>query len=199
MFKKELRQEKITPYHPTGNAQVEWFNGTIWKMIQLSVRLWNLTEKYWELVLPVLHSARSLLCTSTNTTPHKHFFSFSCCSSHGISLPSWLMSPGPMLLKRLVRNNKTNPYVDQVKLLNSNLTYASIKYPSGRESTVSVRDLAPCPETEIPSEFSTMEPNNSTPVVPIQEEDITSNEDVAGVQQLKRSEWTRKSPDHYGW
>ena len=30
-----------------------------------------------------------------------------------------------------------------------------------------------------------MEPNKSTPVVPIQEEDTTSNEDVAEVQQLR--------------
>ena len=112
-------------------------------MIQLSIRSRNLTEKYWELILPeVLHSARSLLFISTNTTLHERFFWFFHFSSHGISLPSWLMSPGPVLLKRFVRNSKTNPYVDQVELLNSNLTYINIRYPSGRESTVSVRDLA---------------------------------------------------------
>ena len=77
------------------------------------------------------------------------------------------MSPGPVLLKRFVRNNKTDPYVYQVELLNSNPTYANIKHPSGRESTVSVCDLAPYPETELPPESSTMEPNKSPPVVPI--------------------------------
>ena len=168
-------------------------------MCQLSVRSQNLTKKYWELILPeVPHSARSLLCTSKNTTPHEHFFSFSCLSSHGISLPSWLMSLGPVLLKRFVRNNKTDPYMDQVELLNSNPTYANIKYPNGRKSIVSVHNLASCPETELPSESSTMELNKSTPVFPIQEEDTTSNEDITGVQQLRRSEQTRKPPDHYG-
>ena len=37
-------------------------------------------------------------------------------------------------IKRFIRNNKTDPYVDQVELLNSNLTNANIKYPNGRES-----------------------------------------------------------------
>ena len=67
------------------------------------------------------------------------------------------MSPGPVLLKRFVRNNKIVPYVDQVELLNSNPTYANIKYPSERESTVSVHDLAPCPERELRLKSSMME------------------------------------------
>ena len=142
------------------------------------------------------YSKKCYTLLSTNTTLHERFFSFFCCSSHGISLPYWLMSPGPVLLKRFVRNNKTDPYVDQVELLNSNPTYANIKYPSG---SVSVRDLAPYPETELPPKSSTMEPNNSPPVVPIQEEDTMFNEDVTGVQQLRRSEWTRNPPDRYRW
>ena len=144
LVQKGVMTSKTMPHHPNSNPQVEWFNGTTWKIIKLYVRSWNLTENYWELVLrEVLHSARSLPCTSTNTNPHERFFSFSHCSSHGISPSSWLMSTEPMLLKRFVRNNKTDPYVDQVELLNSHLTYAHIKYPSGRESTVSVHDLDP--------------------------------------------------------
>ena len=53
----------------------------------------------------------------------------------------------PVLLKRFESNHKIDPYMVQVELLNSNLTYANIKYPSGRESTVSVYDLVSCPET----------------------------------------------------
>jgi hypothetical protein len=34
--------------------------------------------------------------------------------------------------------------VDQVELLETNPTYATVRYPDGRQSTVSVRDLAPC-------------------------------------------------------
>ena len=123
LVQKGATTSKTTPYHPTGNAQFERFNGTTWKIIQLSIRSQNLTKKYLELVLlEVQQSARSLLCTSTNTTPYECFFSFYRYSSHGISLPSWLMSPGPVLIKRFIRNNKTDPYVDQVELLNSNPT-----------------------------------------------------------------------------
>ena len=123
---------------------------------------------------------------------------FFFCFFFSILLPfiTWYFPP---ILVYFVRNNKTNPYVDQVELLNSNPTYANIEYPSGRESTVSVHDLASCPETELPLESSTIEPNKSTPVVSIQEEDTTSNEDVAEFQQLRRSEQTRKPPDCYGW
>ena len=38
---KGVVTSKTTPYHPTDNAQVERFNGTIWKMIQSSVRSRN--------------------------------------------------------------------------------------------------------------------------------------------------------------
>ncbi len=50
LVQKRVATSKTMPYHPTGNAQVERFNGTIWKIIQLSVRSQNLTEKYCELV-----------------------------------------------------------------------------------------------------------------------------------------------------
>ena len=38
LVQKGVVTSKTTPYHPTGNTQVEQFNGTIWKMIQLSIR-----------------------------------------------------------------------------------------------------------------------------------------------------------------
>ena len=109
------------------------------------------------------------------------------------------MSSGPVLLKRFVRNNKTDPYVDQVKLLNSNPPYANIKYPSERESTISVRDFYPPDPKQLPPESSTMEPNKSPPVVFVQEEDTASNEDVTRVQKLRRSDRKRKLPDGYEW
>ena len=74
LVQKGVATCKTTPNHPTGSAQVEQFNGTIWKMIQLSIRSWDLTEKYWKLILQEkLYSTRSLLCTSTNTTPTSTF------------------------------------------------------------------------------------------------------------------------------
>ena len=47
------------------------------------------------------------------------------------------------MLRRVVRNSKDEPLVDEVELLDANLSYAHIRLPDGRESTVSIRDIAP--------------------------------------------------------
>ena len=77
---------KTTPYHPTGNVQIERFG------------------------LPLDHNLQIPHYTNV-------FFAFPRCLSHSRPLSSWLMSLGPVLLKKFIRNNKTNPYVDQVKHL----------------------------------------------------------------------------------
>ena len=60
------------PYHPTGNAQCERVNQTVWRTVKLMLRNLNLPELSWETVLPQsLHAVRSLLCTTTNATPHE--------------------------------------------------------------------------------------------------------------------------------
>ena len=48
-----------------------------------------------------------------------------------------------VFLKRKVRNSKYEPYVEEVELIEANPEYAHVKFPNGRESTVSLRDLAP--------------------------------------------------------
>ena len=48
-----------------------------------------------------------------------------------------------MLLKRHERNSKYEPLIEKVELLNCNPQYAQVRFDSGRESTVSLRDLAP--------------------------------------------------------
>ena len=71
-------------YNPKGNGQVERYNGVIWKAIQLNLFSKGLGAEYWEHVLPeVLHSQRSLLCTSTNETPHEWLFAFQRRSASG--------------------------------------------------------------------------------------------------------------------
>ena len=47
-------------------------------------------------------------------------------------------------MRRFVRNSKSEPVVDEVELINVNPTYVDDQ--SGREATVSIRDLAPCPQ-----------------------------------------------------
>ena len=43
--------------------------------------------------------------------------------------------------------NKNDPYVDEVELLEAYPNFAQVRFPDGRESTISVSDLAPCPKT----------------------------------------------------
>ncbi|XP_059053675.1 uncharacterized protein LOC131847961 [Achroia grisella] len=144
LIRNDIACSRTTPYNPEGNGQVERLNGTLWRTIQLSLRSKNLDIRYWEDVLPLaLHSIRSLLCTATNATPHEKMFCFPRRSGNGVSLPSWLMIPGPVLLKKNVRKSKYDPLVEEVELLESNPNYSIIRFADGREDTVSNRHLAP--------------------------------------------------------
>lgn len=133
-----------SPHHPEGNGQVEKLNDTIWKAITLALKSRGLNTNQWEKVLPdALHSIRSLLCTSINCTPHERIFHHNRRASSGKALPSWLVTPGPVLLKRFDRTSKYEPLVEEVDLLESNPEYAVIRHNSGRESTVALQHLAP--------------------------------------------------------
>ena len=130
-------------YRNIENSQCERFNQTIWKTISLMIKGRNLGPHHWEEVLPeALHSVRTLLSTATNTTPHERFLPFPRRSMLGRSLPTWLITPNTVLLKRFVRN-KSEPLCDEVELLDANPKTALVRSPDGRESTVSVSDLAP--------------------------------------------------------
>ncbi|XP_054277995.1 uncharacterized protein LOC128996612 [Macrosteles quadrilineatus] len=79
---------------------------------------------------------------ATNETPHERLFKHQRRSFYGTSQPQWLMNPGPVLVRRHVRNNKYEPLVEQAQLIEANPDYARIKYRDGREALVSVRHLA---------------------------------------------------------
>ena len=97
------------------------------------------------MVLPdALHSIRSLLSTATNCTPHERLFNFQRKSTAGNSFPSWLAHPGPVYVKKHVRGSKYEPLVEEAELIEANPEYAFIRLKSGHETTVSLRDLAPC-------------------------------------------------------
>lgn len=159
---------------------------------------------HWERVLPeVLHSIRSLLCTATNETPHERFFNFQRRSSFGNGLPSWLLTPGQVLVRRYVRSSKHEPLTDQVELVDVNPMYASVKYPDGRESTVSIRDLAPSPESpassvhqnEVQEHMGTPGSPETQDVQPHNSFDLYSPTEP---NELRRSTRVSKPPDRYG-
>lgn len=144
--KRGIATSRTTPYNPQGNGQVERYNGIIWRTISLALKTRDLKPADWESVLPdALHSVRSLLSTATNCTPHERLFSYQRKSTYGRAIPTWLACQGKALHRRQVRLSKYDPLVDEVDVLDVNPNYAHVRFQDGRESTVSLRHLAPTP------------------------------------------------------
>ena len=149
LHSRGIATSKTSRYNPRGNGQAERYNGTIWKAVTLALKSKNLSLSAWEHVLPdALHSIRSLLCTATNCTPHERMFNFQRKSTAGNSVPSWLAQPGPVYVRKHVRNSKYDPIVEEAELIEANPEYAFIRLGTGHETTVSLRDLAPCGNAE---------------------------------------------------
>ena len=143
LIKRRIAQSRSAVYHPAGNSQVKRYNGVIWRAVRLALKTRNMPITQWERVLhDVLHSLRSLLCTSTNATPHERF-NFNQKSPNGFTLPAWLTKPGPVLICNFVRANKNEDYVLQAQLTEANSTFARVRFLDGHESTVSLQDSAP--------------------------------------------------------
>ncbi|KRX14053.1 Uncharacterized protein T07_5149 [Trichinella nelsoni] len=135
---------RTTAHNPQGNGQAERYNGIIWKAVTLALRSHNLRIEQWEEVIGLaLHSIRTLLSTATNATPHERLFGYPRRTPTGTSLPTWLTTPGIVLMRRLNRTNKHDPLVEEVELLEANPKYAHVRLSDGRETTVSLRHLAP--------------------------------------------------------
>jgi len=101
LHSRDIATSHSTTYHPTGNSQCEQGNKTVWKTVSLILKDRNLGPHLWELILPdALHAVRTLLCTATNASPRERFFPFSRRSILGRSLPSWMITPGTVLLKK---------------------------------------------------------------------------------------------------
>ena len=52
-----------------------------------------------------------------------------------MALPSWLLTPGTVLLRRHV-GREGDPFCDPVKLVEGNPTYSVVRLPDGKECTV---------------------------------------------------------------
>ena len=141
-------------------------------------------------------------------------FSYQRKSTSGVSIPLWLTTPGPVLLKRHVRNSKYDPLVDEVNLLEANPQYAHVQFPDGRPDTVSIKHLAPLSNKEILVQSDdqsssvdipqiAVDTPPSTPVDTPQIEEETQvrntgntlNGDHQPPRPLRRSEGQRNTPD----
>jgi hypothetical protein len=210
LHSKGVATSRTCPYNPTANGQCEKFNHNIWRGVQMQLRTKQLSDHMWEEVLPdVLHSLRSLLCTTTNETPHERLFRFQRRSSSGCTIPTFLSQPGKVYLKNFTRNSKREPLVQEVELLESNPHYAFIRFPDGKESTVSVKNLAPNPNQEnIETTNDVVQVAETPQPIPSNENDLEAtlpNEDGLlpettehDSDELRRSTRTSKHPSRYG-
>ena len=162
LHSKGIATSRTSRYNPQGNGQIERYNGIIWQTVRLSITSKRLPLSSWEVVLPdALHSIRSLLCTATNETPHERLFSYSRKSSSGTSIPSWL-TPGRVYIRNRTRSSKHDPIVEEAELIEANPQYAFVKLKSGHETTVSLRDVAPCTrQTAVTSNETSKSPSTN--------------------------------------
>ena len=196
-----VASSRTTPYNPRGNSQCERYNGIIWNTVSLALESKGLSASNWPQVLPdALNAIRSLLCTATNSTPHERMFSYQRRSVSGCSLPSWLLQPGEVLLKRFGRSSKYEPGVDVVELLEATPNYAHVKFPNGREDTVALKNLAPYPRGSMSKEASADEGTADLPSEAVDELDAEVPEAEEGTDHepcLRRSARLRRPVDRY--
>ena len=204
---KGIATGRMTPYNPQCNGQTERYNGIIMNTIKLGLQSKQLPIKYWEIMLPdALHLIRSLINTTTNETPHERLFNYQRKSTSGSSIPSWLSNPGKVLLKKFVRNSKYDQSILEVDLIDANPQFAHIQYPDGRESTVSIKHLAPLTprnpdgprgiiSVEQPLHQDQGDVNTLDPPSDIKQEPESSVEQpICEIQPLRRSTRVKRSP-----
>ena len=79
-------------------------------------------------------------------------------ATSGNAVPTWLTTPGPVYVRCHARQSKHDPIVEEAELIEANPEYAFVRFSNGHESTVSIRDLAPC----TPPSNDTSSSNNTT-------------------------------------
>ena len=95
---KGIATSRTTAYNATCNGQVEKYIGTIWKVVTVALKTCGLPMACWQDIPDSLHSLRSLLCTTTNCSPHERLLKYARRPSVGGSVSSWLITPGLGLL-----------------------------------------------------------------------------------------------------
>jgi len=211
LHSRDIATSHSTPYHPTDNSQCERCNQTVWKTVSLILKGRNLGPHLWELILPdALHAVRTLLCTATNASPHERFFPFSRRSMLGRSLPTWMITPGTVLLMTFVRN-KSDLLCEEDDLLDASPKSALIRFQDERETTVSTSDLATAGRcVDSPDSYESTDDTTADvePPVPVaspsessqnsEETDVTLDSVGESSPALRRSSRMLQPPDRYG-
>ena len=73
-------------------------------------------------------------------------------------------------IKRFVRRSKSDPLMDEVEIMHVIPNYAQVRCPNGRKMTVSLRNLALCPQEDTADE----EPDS--PLTPVNNEEASNLE-----------------------
>ena len=74
---------------------------------------------------------------------HKRLFNNPHRSWGSYSVPTWLSTPGNILLKRRVRQSKYDPIVEEAEFIEANSRYAHIRLQNGKETMLLLRDQPP--------------------------------------------------------
>ena len=163
----------------------------------------HLAQTQWEEIFQeALHSVRTLLCTSINTIPHEQFVQFTRRSTLGRSHLSWLVLPGPVLLKKFVRN-KQDPLCEEVELIEANPNSALIRFskPFAPTHVTSHEELTPANANDILENVSDSLPVEETPQLELKSDEKTDNglsSDPTLSERLRRSSRTWRRPGRYG-
>ncbi|XP_003366844.1 conserved hypothetical protein [Trichinella spiralis] len=156
---------RTTAHNPQGNGQAGRYNGIIRKAVSLALRSHNLRIEQWEEVIRLaLHLLRRLLSTATNATPHERLFGSSSRTPTDTSLPTWLTTPGMVLIRRLSQTNKRNLLVEELELL-EHLAPAGGKCVAedGNPDETQVGTGAPCEEESKEDTATRDEPHQTPP------------------------------------
>ena len=86
--------------------------------------------------------------------------------------------PGKVLLKKHVQKSKYDPLIEEVELSEANPQYAHIRYPNGKETTVSVRHLAPKIDYYKPHSAHPDPYEDSSETVNVKNDNLNENEQI---------------------
>ena len=115
-------------------------------------------------------------------------------------MPSWLHSQDPFFSG----DSSEQAKLIQVELRDVNPMYANVRYMDGRESTVSLRDLAPCPSVPMDAtKYSQADPSetveaNAVILTPDTHPDHEPCSPIP-MRETRRSTRKIKLPSRYGW